>query len=141
MKHLSPEQISKWICDDLSQDEKQHARECSQCAAAVAEFQETLSVFGETVKQWAHDEAPQRSWRRPERHVLQWVGIAAAIVIAALVPFYAQMQIREREVRAREDALLLERVDEQISRDVPKAMEPWLELLSSAYIEESGGAQ
>jgi hypothetical protein len=51
----------------------------------------------------------------------RWIGIAAAVLIGLSVPIYRQV----REARqAAEDAVLLERVEQRVSRPVPAAMEP-----------------
>jgi hypothetical protein len=57
---------------------------------------------------------------------LRWALVTAALcILTAVAPIYRRMQNKQREATLdRADALLLERVDARVSRDVPVVMEP-----------------
>jgi hypothetical protein len=150
MKHLSQEQISRWVLGDLTDEETQHVRECAECGRQFTELRETLSLFRDSVNEWAEQE---HQTRIPEKWSLQavphqlvtrpfrWALITALLLVIAAVPVYREVQARQQAVKEREDAILMEKVNEQVSRMVPAPIEPWLELLSNVRIEESGGHQ
>jgi hypothetical protein len=55
---------------------------------------------------------------------------AAAIVLAAAVPLYRARAERHRAEVARADAVLLEQVDEGISRAIAEPMEPLAQMMA-----------
>jgi len=62
---------------------------------------------------------------------LRWALVAAALLLLSAIPIYRNVQDRQRQAeRARADALLLEQVDAEVSRAVPRPMEPLAKLVS-----------
>jgi hypothetical protein len=62
---------------------------------------------------------------------MRWALVAAALLVLAAVPIYRNAQDRQRQAEiARADALLLEQVDAEVSRAVPRPMEPLVKLVS-----------
>ena len=62
---------------------------------------------------------------------MRWALAAAALLVLAVVPIYRNAQDRQRQAEiARADTLLLEQVDAEVSRAVPRPMEPLVKLVS-----------
>ena len=69
---------------------------------------------------------------------MRWVLVAAALLVLA-VPIYRNAQDRQRQAEiARADALLLEQVDAEVSRAVPRPMEPLVKLVSWDFSATDG---
>lgn len=133
--HLSPDQISKWALGEDSPEERQHGRECPECRAELDRLQDALSSFRSSVLQWAEVQTPPfRPARKLRSHSLRWALAAAALVLFAVIPIYKNRSDRQREAEAAQDALLLEEVHAHLSRGVPMAMEPFMELMSSETV-------
>ena len=61
---------------------------------------------------------------------MRWALVAAALLVLAAIPIYRNAQDRQRQAEiARADALLLEQVDAEVSRAVPRPMEPLVKLV------------
>jgi hypothetical protein len=139
-QHLSSQQVSMWMAGERAPEQEQHVRECRQCAAELARFQATLSLFRDSVRRWSdqHDgseagsvfevgPAPSRFRTWPAR----WAVAAAVLLVVAAVPIYRSTRHSQSGVTmAQADALLLEQVDAEVSRAVPRPMEPLLKLVS-----------
>jgi hypothetical protein len=144
-QHLSPEQVSGILAGVSSPGEEQHASECDQCNRELTRFRETLSCFRGSVTQWADRQRgsslpdivflENRSFAVRVRR-LRWVLATATMVLVLALPLYKYKSDRERDAQAAQDSLLLEQVNQHISRTVPAPMEPLMELLSDVYIEE-----
>ncbi len=136
-EHLTSKQILKQMLGEGTADEARHVRFCEQCGAELARLESTLSQFRQSVRNTSA--APVPAWNpyrtpaRASRHPLRLALVLAAMVVMAVVPVYRSASERHRAAVAREDALLLERVDAQISRKVPAAMEPLMKLMSQDY--------
>jgi hypothetical protein len=145
--HLSSEQISEFIIGKATAKQAQHAAKCAECAAELAQLQETLSGFRHSVQHWSEQSGgsmiPDPAFLSRESRVflypVRWALGAAALIVLA-IPVYQDIRNRDRERQA-EDALLLERVNAHLSRAVPAPMEPLLELLSDGSADELGGRQ
>src|SRR5208283_5891399 len=69
--------------------------------------------------------------RGPRIQPMRWALVAAALLVLAAVPVHRNAQERQRQAEiARADALLLEQVDAEVSRAVPRPMEPLVKLVS-----------
>lgn len=131
--HLSPDEISAWLIGDESLEHAHHLAACPACSAELARLQSTLHDFREAVNNWkapvpATSRRPRRGWR--------WALAAAAAVALAAVPVYRQ---HRADSAAREDALLLEQVDAEVSAPVADAMEPLVPLVSWNGREQKTG--
>jgi hypothetical protein len=139
-QHLSSREISRWMIGERTPQQERHARECSECGAELARMEAALGLFRGSVRHWSDRQvrvprllAPTRGSRGyPARPLpVRWALAAAALLVLAAVPIYRNAQERQRQAEiARADALLLEQVDAEVSRAVPRPMEPLAKLVS-----------
>ena len=149
MTHLSSEQISRLIAGAATPQEQQHAGECVQCRAELAQARKTFSDFRDSVREWSERNrrsaipygAFQDTTFPTQSHLLRWVVFAAALVLLMAIPFYNNAVRHEREAEALEDTLLLEQVNMHLSRSVAAPMEPFMEILSGDSAAQTGGRQ
>jgi hypothetical protein len=139
-QHLSSQEISRWMMGERTAQQEQHVGECSECGAEVARMETALGLFRGSVRQWSDGQeradppavddilaARRGSGIRPVR----WALVAAALLVLAAAPVYRNARERRRQAEiARADALLLEQVDAEVSRAVPRPMEPLAKLVS-----------
>jgi hypothetical protein len=147
-QHLSERQISLWMIGERTPQQEQHVRECPECGAELARLEASLALFRGSVRHWSDRQvrvpwplAPTRGSRRyPARlRPLRWALVAAALLVLAVVPIYRNVQDRQRQAEmARADALLLEQVDAEVSRAVPRPMEPLVKLVSWDFSSTDG---
>src|SRR5689334_25359599 len=52
-RHLSKEQISKYLIGDGSPQETQHVGKCAACSAELARLESSLSQFRSSVRHWS----------------------------------------------------------------------------------------
>jgi hypothetical protein len=139
-QHLSARQISQWTIGERTPQQEQHVRECPECAAELARLEAALGLFRGSVRHWSgrqsRAEPPAIASILPARpssriQPMRWALVAAALLVLAAVPIYRNVQDRQRQAEiARADALLLEQVDAEVSRVVPRPMEPLAKLVS-----------
>ena len=142
-QHLSPEDISRWLAGERSPDLERHAGECAECSERLGRMESAIAEFRGSVHDWSAAQslaAPQMVWRPPVRHLVRaWMLAAASLLILASGPawWHFRQQARAAEM-ARADALL-QQVDAEISRAVPRTMEPLVSLVTwgSGPTEES----
>jgi len=143
--HFSPEQFSKWLLGNCRPDEMRHGHECAECSAELIRVKESLSLFRSSVRDWADRQAAPEVARvleassgfRPDLRRLALVSLAFTIgVVGISVPVYKYNSGRQREVQAAADAQLLDEVNMHLSRMVPAAMEPFLELLYEEQLSD-----
>ena len=133
-EHLSAEDISRWFADERSPELRRHAGECEACSARLDRMESALAEFRGSVHDWSAAQsaaAPRSVWREPVRHLARrWILAAACLLILASGPTWWQsrQQARAAEI-ARADALLAQ-VDAEISRAVPRTMEPLVKLVT-----------
>jgi hypothetical protein len=148
--HLSSDQIHGLVIGDANQVEEQHARECDECSAELTRLKETLWLFRDSVQHWSqqtqaavaqHPEFVRTSSSRFRIRPLRWVFAAGVLVILIALPAYKNVSDRHREAQAAEDALLLERVNADLSRAVPASMERFIVLLVDDSAKQGGGRQ
>jgi hypothetical protein len=126
--HLSAEQIAQWISGERTAEAELHAGDCERCRAVVAGFEDVLAQFRSSALSVS---APLPTLRAQRRVVWpRWVAVSAAAALLVLVPVYRDRQARERAASDREDALLLQQVDAEISRAVPGSMDPLVKMVS-----------
>jgi hypothetical protein len=161
ISHLTSEEISKALIGDVTREQQQHVRECSECGASLERVKETFLVFRESVHMWAgtndnaapkvidlHETAARFGMPR-----LRWAVAGVVLIVLLVVPFYknnrdekrarqaGEAQARQRAASRIEDALLLEQVNASLSRNVPAPMEPLLKLVSDSSVEGVGNRQ
>jgi hypothetical protein len=147
-QHLSSQEISRWMIGERTPQQEQHVRQCSQCGAELDRLEAALALFRGSVRQWSDGQvrfprplAPTRRSRGyPARPLpIRWALVAAALLVLAAVPIYRNAQDRQRQAEiARADALLLEQVDAEVSRLVPRPMEPLVKLVSWDFTSTDG---
>src|SRR5262245_13138129 len=141
--HLSSEQISMWIAGDATAEQRQHVHECEECGGEIARLQTALGNFRGAVSLWAEREnaAPGiqcvAAPRRPQRLFRRWAAAVAAAGVLAVIPLYRNLEERARQAEAEQaarnaqDALLMERINFQLSRTAPASFEPLVNLVSA----------
>jgi hypothetical protein len=132
-QHLSSQEISQWMIGERPPQQEQHVRQCSQCGAELARMEAALALFRGSVRHWSDRQSrvPRPLAPGPRPHPMRWALVAAALLVLAAVPIYRNAQDRQRQAEiARADALLLEQVDAEVSRAVPRPMEPLVKLVS-----------
>ena len=147
-RHLSSGEISQWMIGERTPQLEQHVRQCSECGAEVARLEASLALFRGSVRHWSgrqsRAEPPAIGSISPARQgsriqPIRWVLAAAALLVLAAVPIYRSAQDRQRQAEiARADALLLEQVDAEVSRAVPRPMEPLVKLVSWDFSATDG---
>lgn len=140
--HLSSEQVSHWMIGERTGREEEHARQCPECAARLANIESAIALFRDSVRDCGEMYgSPEVSLASKAQSVQpsRWAAIAAALLLLAAIPFYTTSRDRRRAAEmARADAVLLEQVDAGISRAVPAPMEPLVKLVSWNSGSETG---
>ena len=139
-QHLSSPEVSQWMIGERTPQQEQHVRQCPECGAELARMEAALGLFRGSVRHWSDRQVrvprpltPTRGSRGyPARPLpVRWALAAATLLLLAAVPIYRNVQVRQRQAEiARADALLLEQVDAEVSRAVPRPMEPLAKLVS-----------
>jgi anti-sigma factor RsiW len=133
-EHLSPEDISRWIAGERRGELQRHAGECEACGARLDRMESAIEEFRGSVHDWTAAQSPATPrivWRSPVRHLVRaWMLAVASLLILASGPawWHFRQQARAAEM-ARADALL-QQVDAEISRAVPRTMEPLVSLVT-----------
>ena len=147
-QHLSSQEVSRWMIGERTPQQEQHVGECCECGAELARMEAALGLFRGSVRHWSDGQSraepsaigsilPARGAARPLP--LRWAPVAAALLVLAAVPVYRNVQDRQRQAEiARADALLLEQVDAEVSRAVPRPMEPLVKLVSWDFSATDG---
>jgi hypothetical protein len=83
-RHLSEDEIARWLCGERLAETESHLGECSRCAAEVAATERTFALFRESGRQWSdhwycENRAPSPSPR------LRFAGALAACAALCVV--------------------------------------------------------
>jgi hypothetical protein len=149
ISHLTSEEISKALIGDVTPEQQQHVRECTECGASLQRLRETFSVFRESVHEWAGSKQGAVPGSIDLRETaasvmmprLRWALAGVVLIILLVIPVYKNAREQRRAREAMEDALLLEQVNASLSRNVPAPMEPLLKLVSDSSAEGVGNHQ
>jgi hypothetical protein len=136
-RHLTEQQVSAWLIGERPSEVIQHMRSCSACQAEVLLLGTTLMDFRSSVREWTREHttpaviAPPLAIHRP----LITFNRACLAVIAALACLLLSVSLhRHNPVPSSSpinaDRVLMSQVDDEISRTVPTAMEPLLQLVA-----------
>lgn len=131
MTHLSPDQISGWVVGERDSEVGRHLQNCELCHEDLARLQNGLFAFRQSAHRWAEQPSPFRiSAPIRMRVFLESAALIALTSSVALLPLYLDVQEAWREAARVEDSLLLNEVDERLSRSVPRSMEQLLDLMN-----------
>jgi hypothetical protein len=135
-QHLSDQEIDGWVIGERSPRVEIHLQSCQDCAVRVAQAAEPLTLFRGAVRSWGEEQmnplpavrlhAPATRWR--------WqIALAIATLCLLLaVPFFRHRQVtREAALTKAQDELLLQEVEQELSRKVPAPMEPLAKLMTN----------
>jgi hypothetical protein len=133
-RHLSPDEINAWIIGDRTPAQASHLAECPRCRARADQMETALTQFRAAMRDWSGRQTgappPVAQAFRPVFSPRRWVLAAATLLVLSAVPTYRHLAEQRAAERARQDTLLLEQVDSEISRAVPEPMEPLVKLVS-----------
>ena len=131
--HLSPGQISERVSGGYSATVESHLSACTACRAQVSRLEQVLGHFRASVHAWSDEQYRAAPAAVPH----SWTGLrspawAAAAIIALIVVCLslALPLARYRAETAAADAALLNQVDAEVSRTVPRPMEPLSRLIT-----------
>ncbi|MDQ6706321.1 MAG: hypothetical protein M3Z85_10150 [Acidobacteriota bacterium] len=137
-RHLSPEQISGWILGERQSESENHVNKCPACQAEVAQLGNALAAFRGAVRESSdarfgagfHMEARKKGRAWLSVNAL-WAGAAVAALLAiagvSVLPQARRGSVPESAIT---DAVLLSRIDTELSRAVPCPMEPLTKLVA-----------
>jgi hypothetical protein len=149
-RHLSPEEISRWMMGERTAQDEEHVRDCWTCSAEVNRMETALGLFQRSAKDWSRERSPEfrNVWsiegaRRGVRTLaLRWALAGLTLLVLAGIPIRTLREREQREARANQiDAVLLEQVDAEVSRAVPAPMEPLARLVPWGSTETTGKPQ
>jgi len=134
--HLSQVEISEWLAGIRAGGAERHLAECAGCAAELKRAGEPFERFGTATRAWCASQTPvlwpqpaapmARRWRR----FTTWgVALAAAALLVA-APVYQHREHQRALEMARQDELLLEHVQTEVSRSAPEPMQPLEKLVA-----------
>ena len=152
--HLDKDAMLRWQMGEAGGAERAHVADCARCRAETEPLKDALGWFGAAAREWGgekaalvrewHDakEAAALEWRESKSALrLHWrsmVGVWAAVAAVLLLifgiglprhkaqqaPTTAQVQQPEAKQQITSDNALLEAVDQDVSREVPAALQP-----------------
>ena len=146
-EHLQRQGVIRWQMGDATEAERRHMESCAACQAEAKPLKDALQWFGAAAREWGEQKAAFSVRGARVRHaaVVSWrvlVGVCAAVAIALLVVFgiglphgksgqptnHVQVQPQQVEQQQQQeiasDDALLEAVDQDVSQEVPSAMQP-----------------
>jgi hypothetical protein len=135
-KHLTQEQIAAWMLGERPSEAIQHMRCCSACEAEVLLLGATFLDFRGAVRAWSREHTTSAVMAAPGilHHSFFTLNRAFLAMAAAIVFVLLSLGLRPQHsvgssANAISDRALMNQVDDQISRTVPTAMEPLLQLV------------
>lgn len=142
--HLSEKEMLRWQAGEASELERRHVAECAECQAHMQPLSDALSWFGAAARQWGADKAAaQRTLHVVAATTQRWYRFAVAAALACVLlvatgtmlhwqkkqnaPMQAQAPQQQHETTQQElarDNALLDEVDQDVSQEVPTALQP-----------------
>ncbi|MDQ6663659.1 MAG: hypothetical protein M3Z23_04645 [Acidobacteriota bacterium] len=137
-RHLSPEQFSGWLLGERQPELENHVNHCPACQTEAAQLANALAAFRGAVRESSAarfgsgfqvaDRKPGRAWL-PVNTV--WAGAAVSVLLAiagvSALPHARRGIVPENAIT---DAVLLSRIETELSRAVPCPMEPLTKLVA-----------
>lgn len=144
-KHLDPGAVIRWQMGDASEAEREHMASCAACQAEAKPLEESLAWFGAAARNWGEHKAALAARGVGVRHVavVSWrvlIGVCAAATVAVLMVLgiglphwksqpvtpqaHVQPQVEQQQQEIASDNALLDEVDQDVSQEVPAAMQP-----------------
>ena len=144
--HLSKDQISKLLSGQATAEECSHSQVCDECRQQVTQLAETLSILRASVRHWASERkgaaVPADFLRNcpaaPRFRQFRRIAAAAVLAMLVLVPLYWDVPVGLRKTSDAEDAILLEQINAQLSRDVPGPMESFMNMVVNPHDDKDG---
>ena len=125
--HLTSEEIYLWLSGERGDEAEEHFHECLACQADLYRFRKALAGFRDSLEQCP---VPPVHLRPVRQVIPRWILAAAAVLLVAAAPAYWTARQQRAVEQSKTDELLLERVNEGLSRTVPASMEPLMQLIS-----------
>jgi hypothetical protein len=146
--HLSEKAMLRWQAGEASELERRHVAECAECQARMQPLSDALSWFGTAARQWGAEKASaQRTVHVVATVTHRWYRFAMAAALACVLLVATgiamlhwqkqnasmqaqgpqQHETNQGEARQQElarDNALLDEVDQDVSQEVPAALEP-----------------
>ena len=133
--HLDSDQISAWLIGERTPERTAHVNECAACRAEIARLESAVTSFRESVERWSERQPVHRAvWSAPSRgFAWRWAAVAAMFLLLVGIPAYRMQESKNQEMaerQAREDAALMEAVNNGIARSVPQTLQPLNNMVS-----------
>jgi hypothetical protein len=123
---------------------ERHVWDCPECVKQFIEFRETLEVFRESVREWSeeyesHTEeaAALSNEHRFSNGSYMWFATAATLLIILAstlrLPYHRDESHRTttgQSAALLSDEALFSQLDQEVSRTVPRSMEPLAQMVS-----------
>ena len=148
--HLDENELSRWLAGERSPQAERHLRVCGRCRAEAERTREIFHGLHESLREGSAQEAAAydrfciglargraESVAVPKAN-LGWLKLcgatvaAAFIAVAAWLPWHSTEAPAPVKSEAGDDAALLNRIDNEVSRTVPASMEPLTKLIDWA---------
>jgi len=135
-RHLSAEQISEWILGERKSEVECHFHDCPACQGEVARLGGALAEFRGAVRESSAafqiaERKPGAAWMSAMSGVsVKSLWAAAAFTAVLAIVSVSALPRRVVPENGITDAMLLSRIDTELSRAVPCPMEPLTKLVA-----------
>ncbi|MDQ2899478.1 MAG: hypothetical protein M3Y07_06710 [Acidobacteriota bacterium] len=135
-RHLSSEQVSEWLLGERQPEIENHFHDCAECRAEVAQLGNALAEFRGAVRESSAgfqiaNRKRGAAWMSAASVKSLWAAAAFTAVLAIVgvsaLPHAPRAGVPENAIT---DAMLLSRIDTELSRAVPCPMEPLTKLVA-----------
>jgi hypothetical protein len=146
--HLSDVALAQWLEGEEDSAALEHLEACSTCRKEAVDFRAKLGAFREAL--FAEGERRQLQWTRPAEApatglpawstIVAW-SVRAALAACVLAAVLWMRSPRPAPAPAPSDAsdnALLERIQADLSRRAPQALEPAESFLAQMTVTENG---
>lgn len=145
--HLNDQQLTEWLSGTPDSAAKNHVKDCAGCRAEIEKLQGALLGFQSVVTKWSGDSVTSANFQPATARPLRWQPAAiGAFAVAVLAVGVYQMNhgaavipsvgVTVKQAGGNDDALLIDRIDAQVYRTVPAAMEPLANMATWADSDE-----